>query len=559
MSVFMHIRDLDDPVERCWLVGRALKRWKPAATTTLPPEVTVPPAPEAPGRPAWRDLAAPPARGRMELPGSRSLPLFPGQSWAGYRFDDPALAAAFHGFSWLAGDPDGGLLATFWPAWIDAFADDDAGQPAWQPDIVAERTLALLGAAARIGLPGPASATAASLTAHVRCLATSLSRAGTPPMRRLRRAHALARAALLLAMPATADFGLKVVTFEAGRLLCRSGISALGSTHFHLLLCQSLADLWLAVRRHRPQAGAPLEALLRRALAPMSALRLPGGLPLIGDIAESLPPGWLDGLVRGNDPTVGWTGRLDGADRDLLTRLRDDCCLADLETLRADGWLRADVGPWSGLWHVPQGWPDADSHDHQDLGAPELHLRGVPVFVDPGGSPVGACNGGAACRSAAAHGGLQLDGTDPIPCGRPHYDDAFRRHVTGRLPTLAAEFDGATLEFGRLAGADGLREGHRHWRFSDDGGLVIEDLLNGNGRYRLDRRLVTPLAVERISGNEVGLAGGGVALRLTADAPVTLSEVPRHAGYGDSRPLTMIDMAGTINLPWRGSVRVVPA
>jgi hypothetical protein len=554
----MHLKALADPVERRWLVGRLLNRWKDRQQPMATP--VVPPPREIPSRLAWTEIPLTSARpGRVPLPGGRSMVVEQDHSWAGFRFDNAALAAAFHGFAWLAHTPDPVLLAGVWRAWLEAFPAERADQPAWSADIVAERSLALLDAARLIGLPGPKAAMAATLADHA---ATLLGGAIDPlarPGALARRGHALARLGFDLGMPETARFGVALVLREIDRLTFPSGVTRLGSTHWHLVLCQSLADLFLTARRRGDPQAAALETRLQRALAPVASLTLSGGLPLMGDIAQTLPPGWLDGLVRGNPMTAGWTGRLPHDDRALLARMRDDNFVADLETLRADGWLRVDQGDWSGLWHAtPEGWPAWNGFAHQDLGAPELHYRGVPVFLDPGGSPVDDLDGGAACRSAIHHGGLQLDGMDPLPIDRPHYDDAFRRAVAGRPPALAADFDGARLDFGRLAGIAGLREGYRRWHFAD-GGFEIDDLLNGNGRYDLTRRFITPLAAKVIDQTTVLLEGQGLRFHLSADAPLSLLAGVRWIGYGETRPVQVIEAAKSVNLPWRGRVRVVPA
>lgn len=553
-----NLRALADPVERRWLIGRLRGRWSAPREKPRPAFLDSLPAAEPPGRIAWKDLPAGIARScLLSLPGGKTLPLEPEQSWNGYRFDDPAIAAAFHGFSWLANDPQGIALVTLWPSWLEAFP---AGtHPAWAPDITTERAIALLDTAARIGLPGPRRRTQEALVAHAVHLIDSLDDPDLMPSALLRRGHALARLGLELAMPGYAGFALALLTAETPRLLRRSGMSSFESTHHHLRLCQSLADIWLAARRHGRNEAPAIEALLRRALAVIPALCLGNDLPLVGDVAESLPPGWLSGLIRGNPMSEGWTGQLAAADRALLQGLRDDCFFTDLEALCAEGWLRVDIGGWKGLWHVAQhGWPALDSHGHQDLGATELYFGDVPVFVDPGGSLLGNLNGQALCRKASAHGGVQMDGRAPYPVDRPHYDDVFRQSVAGKPPVLAAEFDGASLTFGTLAGINGLREGVRRWHFVD-GGLVIDDLLNGNGRYLLSRRLVTPLAVSREDERTVLLEGHGKRFRLIADVPLSTGEGVRWVGFGLTEPVHFIEINSRVNLPWRGELRLVPA
>ncbi len=556
-----YLQVLTDPVQRRWAFGRLRNRWPVAARPAPPAYLNTRPAAETPGRtdlPDWSP--GKPATVLLTLPGGETLRVVPGKAdgLLDRRWDDPATAAAFQGFAWMAQDPDGIALAVLWPAWLDRHASSEASGLAWNADIVAERSLALLDRVRLRGLPAPRRQTLAALETHAAVLLSSFAERAAPPVLLARRAHALIRLGLDLAMPATADFGLAALLAECGRLLSPSGVSLLESTHYHLRLCQSLADAWLAARRHARTEAAPLESVLRRALAVVPPLTLPGGLPLIGDVVENLPLGWLRGLLRGAAMEQGWTGQLPAAERACLKELRDDSCLPDLEALRADGWLRVDQDGWSGLWHAaPDGWPAFDGYGHQDLGSCELHFEGVPIFVDAGGSHCGNINGRTLCRKATAHGGLQLDRRDPYPFGHPNYSDAFRRQVGGMPPRLRAEFDGASLVFGALAGRGGLRDGSRRWHFAE-GGVVIDDMLNGTGRTVVSRRFLTPLAVRREDDRTVLLEGAGRGFRLIADQPLTIGDGCRWCGFGVTEPLKVIEIGGRLNLPWRGRVRVLP-
>jgi hypothetical protein len=544
-----HLRALGDPVERRWLAGRLRGRWTTGSEQTSPAWPAALPKPEKPGSVSWNELTATITSPLiLPLPSGETIRLSPGQTPAIAGFDTSSVGPAFHGFAWASADPDGAALATLWPLWLASYATEDRSQLAWAPDATAERALVLLDAGRRIGLPAPRQKTIEALAGHVAPLLASLGEPDLPTARTIRRGHALARLGLDLAMPELAGFGLTLVVEEATRLLGRSGMSKLGSTQHHLRLCHSLADLWLAARRQARIETADLELLLRQALAALSALTLQGHLPLIGDTIPTLPPDWLSGLIRGR-PTAGWMDTLPTGEKDALTRLRDESLLADLETLRTDGWLRLDVAGWSGLWHAEiNGWKAEDGSGHQDLGSGELHFEGVPIFVDAGGCSL-------AHRSAAAHGGLQLDGLEPYPSDRPYYDDAFRQAVAGKPPQLKAEWDGASLAFHMLAGAAGLRDGVRHWHL-DRSGLSLDDLLNGNGRYRIERRFVTPLAVSRESDGAVLLEGEGRRFRLSAEVPLAVSDTTMDLGYGHEKPVRLITAERSANLPWRGRIRL---
>jgi hypothetical protein len=556
------LRGLSDPVQRRWLLGRLRRRWQTGPETSPPAYLDGIPSAEPPGRLAFSELSPhKQATILLTLPGGETLRVASGKvdGVLDRQWDDPASAAAFHSFVWTSQDPDGLALAVLWPAWVARYGRTSPSALAWDPDITAERSISLLDMARRKGMPRPCTETAALLAAHAAILLNSFTNRAAPPAALARRAHALIRLGLDLAMPATADFGMTALLAECQRIFLPSGVSNLESTHFHLRFCQSLADVWLAARRENRAETASLESLLRRALAVVPILTLPGGFPLIGDIVEGLPVGWLNGLIRGNAINVGWTGHFPPEEQTQLALLRDQSLYSDLEDLHADGWLRVDQQGWSGLWHaVPCGWPGFDGYGHQDLGSCELHFGGVPIFVDPGGSRMGGLNGRAFCRKASAHGGLQLDRHDLYPLNHPDYSDAFRREVGGTPPRLQAEFDGASLVFGALAGIGGLREGSRRWYFKE-GGLVIDDMLNGTGRHLVCRRLLTPLAVRKEDAQTVLLEGQGQRFRLISDQPVTVDKGFRWIGFGTTAPLSVIEIGGRKNLPWRGHIRILPA
>jgi hypothetical protein len=555
------LRALGDPVYRRWIVDRMLGGHRAAQAPATPaPAVTGEPG-ELPGTVGFGDLAPPP-RGlspAIVLPGQsiraepRSLERLP-QSLSG-----AAANTAFHAFAWLLVADDPALLAALWPAWLERFASSRHAAEAWAPAAAAARAVALLDFARRHGLPAPRQATIDALAAHAKVLASHLAATRPGPSATSALAdqgRALFRLGLDLDMPKSAALGASWLAAEAKRLILPSGMSRLASTQRHLALAATYADAWLAARRSaRPEAPA-LAAAAHRLLSVMPVLALPGGLPLVGDIAETLPLGWLDGLLPGADLGRGWTGRLSQSEQAALTGLRDNEPLADLEAMRPDGWLRFDAKEWSGLWHAqPGGWMAPDGCGHQDAGGCELHYAGVPVFVDPGGSRLGLANGAGLCDSASVHGGLQLDGRDPFPTDHSAYSDQFRRRVGGPPPSLRAEWDGVSLAAAGFVWLGGPRDVQRRWRFAD-GLLTIEDFVNGTGRYAVTRRLLTPLVVTIEEPTVALLEGGGLRFRLTANSGLSVGHAVRWVGYGVEQPLSSIEMRTQANLPWRGRIVV---
>jgi len=556
-----------DPVLRRWIFGRLRNRWPvvdgPEVVPHHPPYLDdLPTAEDEQPRPAGlADMPRAAPQGRVSLRlGTQTVEaeataldrLFD------HRFDDAEAMAAAHGFSWV-GQADLGpaWIGALWQAWCAQHGDIDEDSPAWAPDIAAARVAAILDVTRRHGLPGPRAQTLKVLAAHAAFLVTHLDYWGpnATSSSLAAQGHALYRLGLDLGMEHTARLGLTIVTEEAKRLVTPSGVLREESSHAHLLYTRAIVDAWLAARRHdRPEAAA-LQSLAGHLLSVIPMLTLPGGMPLVGDLLPGDAPALLAGLRRDAPLDQGWTGTLDAGDRAVFAALRDSRPLADLEDLRADGWLRVDLGRWAGLWHAAVGgWPFHPGHGHQDIASFDLHYGNVPVFVDPGN---GAPKAATLYRSAAVHNGLQLNGRSPYPVSRPFYNEAFRRDIAGPPPLLRAEFDGASLVFHGFSRLGGPGECVRGWRFTDTS-LVIDDFLKGTGRFELVRRLVTPLPASLQEDGTVLLTGpDGLRLIVDGGVPAILGSGNRGTADGGLAPVQVIEFVSPkANLPWRGQITV---
>jgi len=299
-----------------------------------------------------------------------------------------------------------------------------------------------------------------------------------------------------------------------------------------------------------------LEAIVTRAFAVVPRLTLPGGMPSIGDVSPDCPPDFLACLSLRADAGQGWGGLLTADDRDAMVHLRDGTPPVGLDALGADGWHRFDAGPWSFLCHVaPEGWPPMPGHGHQDMGGFELHFEDEAVFRDLGRRSYGPS--GDADTAATAHNGLTVDGEDPYPRNRPHYDAAFRRAVGGPPPEVskrAGEIVMSHQGFRRLHGVGAAR---RAWRF--DGRWVrIEDAVEGGGARTLARRLHTTLPAEQSADGAI-LRGRRADYKVAADARIEIKPATLWAAYGQGIPATAIEMTTTAKLPWRGTIEIEAA
>lgn len=558
---------LGDSVLRRWLIGRATGRHPapPPFVPHRPPYLNTAGLPrEEPRTDRLREMVPSPPQSvlAMALPGTK-LDLWPGdEKWVfAESLGDLETWLGLQRFAWLplAGpDVDGAWVQRLWDTWKDYFGTADGGW-AWHPYTAAERAVNLLEFARRHGLPAPLDETAARLADHARIIAEGLEYFGEHHTGNhlANNGRGLFLIGLALGMEGAADRGGEILVNEARRIFRPSGVLREGSSHYHLLVTRWYAGAWLAARRHgRPETEA-LEHVVRRALKVIPRLTLPAGLPLIGDVSPDCPPDHLAGLVPGQDPRNGWTGLLDPAERSALAALRDGADPASPGELAGDGWLRADFGPWAGLWHAARhGWSPMPGHGHQDCGGFELHFETEPLFIDPGRGAYGDSGEAAYFGSALAHNVVMVDDQDPYPANRPYYGDAFRRLLGGDPPALRRNGDTVSLThhgFGRLAGAGAVT---RRWRFTGTR-MTLSDAVEGRGRHRIRRRFHTPCQVTMVPGGVV-LTGVNGTYRLsgTDDDRITVRPTTRWRAYGEGEPATVIDLIRETTLPWTARVTV---
>lgn len=550
----------DDGVLRRWLVERALGRvpGEPAYRAHRPPYLSFP-LPD-PGRPVRRaewvevpltDLLKPLS---LPLPGRTVTVRSSTEADALFEqtFSDTETLLGLHRFAWLPlvdGTMHPAWVEWLWRAWHQRFGVPDDGWP-WHPYTAAERAINILSYGKRNGFPGPLDHTVELLATHGRVIAERLEYFGDHHTSNHLAANGrgLYFLGLELGLEPLADAGARILLEEARRIFRPSGVLREGSSHYHLLLCRQYASSWLAARAHRRPEAEELESITRRALAIAAALPLPGGLPLIGDISPDCPPEFLLGLLPGG--SGGWVDLLDAEERTALESLKPPASPA----LDGDGWLRAEFGPWSGLWHAsPEGWSHMPGHGHQDTGGFELHFRDEAVFVDPGRGAYGESGAAALYRSGRVHNTLLVDDLDPYPANKPYYDDSFRLRIGGHPPRLERSEDGVMLRhwgYGRLGGVGAVE---RTWRFHGSR-LVLTDQAEGAGHHRLTRRLHTALPVER-NGESMVLRGRHGCYHVSG-APMDVEPVTLWRAYGRGEPGTALVAESRVRMPWKASLEI---
>ncbi len=531
---------ISDPVLRRWLAGRLLGRrpGEPAFAAHRPPYLDgVAPLEIETSSETFPALAeAPPtAPVDLELAGE-TVSLRPGGEKAlfGKDFADVETLLSLHRFAWLAlvgDDFDPAWVGAIWTAWREIHATPDDSW-AWHPYTAAERAVNVLRFARVHGLPGPIDETLDLLRAHAPAIAERLEYFGEHHTSNhlANNGRGLFLLGLWLGLEKAADLGGRILIEEGRRIFTPMGLLREGSSHYHLLAARNYDEVRREAQSHgRPEAAA-LAEIADRALENAASLMLPGGFPLIGDISPDLPPARLLEETAGRMARAGGPGV-------------------------RDGWLRFDTGAWAGLWHAPpRGWSPMPGHGHQDMGSFELHYGSEPVFIDPGRGAYGEGGEAAFYRSAKAHSGLTVDGAEPYPPNRPYYDETFRDLIGGPPPVLSARAAGVELVHHGFARLSGVGRHRRTWRFEENH-LLLDDHLEGAGKHRLTRRLITSLEPETAAGG-ILLKGKNRRYRLGWSGKVApgLEPITRWHAYGRGTPATAIVIKSAETLPFSGSI-----
>ena len=212
-------------------------------------------------------------------------------------YPDLETLLAAHRFAWvpLAGPGvDIGWINTIWEAWIGRYNTDRNGWP-WHAYTAAERAINIIDFADRFGLPGNREDTVQSLAGHAESIRNNLEYFGEhyTSNHLSNNGRGLLRIGVALGIEEYAEDGAKIMIAEAGRIFGRSGLLNEGSSHYHLLVTRNYIDAWLAADKAGIEHAPVLKDIAERAVAAVSGLCLPGGMPLIGDISPDAPPAYF--------------------------------------------------------------------------------------------------------------------------------------------------------------------------------------------------------------------------------------------------------------------------
>ena len=555
---------LADPVLRRWLLRRivGLEKSPPAFTAGAPPYLppATPSSPDLPhtdarwtGNPAGKKFSKPEGTTMIDLPGA-SIEVSAEGPEALFTREYPDLETVLgaHRFAWvpLAGpDVDADWVAAIWECWVERYGETPTGWP-WHPYTAAERAINIIDFARRYGLPGHPEDTEQALVRHGQAIRDNLEYFGEHHTSNhlSNNGRGLLKIGVALGLKEFAGDGARILVAEAGRIFGRSGVLKEGSTHYHLLATRNYIDAWLAAKRGGLEEAPLLGEIAESALAVVPGLRLPGGMPLIGDISPDAPPGYFAALVSTGNSRAAWPAVLQEDDRDATAVLIDRVDPVSPDRLSEDGWHRFEAEDWHALAYVPtDGWPPMPGHGHQDLGSFELHDGETPVLVDPGRGSYADTE----YTDARVHNGVTIDDHAPSPVNRPYYDDAFRRRIVSPPPTLERTRSGRILRSHGFSHLSGIGKFEREWRF-EGGKVTILDRIEGRGNRRIDRRYFTTADVE-LGETGATLNSGGRRWRISAEHRPTVKSASRWTAYGVSTPGSIITFGRRENLSFEGS------
>ncbi len=447
-------------------------------------------------------------------------------------YEDIETLLALHRFAWVPtmGDTiNPAWVDRLWRTWCELYEQPDDSW-AWHPYTAAERAINILDFAQRHGLPGEQENTLSILARHGPAIAARLEYFGdhNTSNHLSNNGRGLYRLGLALGLSDCIGRGADILLKEAERIFLPSGVLREGSSHYHLLITRNYADAWLAARKHKRAEERPLRTIVKRALAVIPHLSLPGRFPLIGDISPDCSPGFLAGFQGHN---TGWLKQLPEDSRQALNELIKGTEPASKKALTADGWLRFDYGPWAGLWYVsPDGWAPMPGHAHQDIGSFELHYKTDPVFIDLGRGAYGETGDADHYRSGQVHNTVLIDQQDPYPIHKPYYNDAFRRAVCGDTPAVHVtdnRIDVTHAGYSRLRNVETIK---RSWHFEKNS-IELIDTVNGSRQSQVTRRLHTQLPVKQ-TDNGVIIQGQSAIYIVEADTSIEIEPMTAWQEYG---------------------------
>lgn len=321
---------------------------------------------------------------------------------------------------------------------------------------------------------------------------------------------------------ATGDAGARDLCFEIFRrelptLLLPDGFLREGSSHYHLLFCRWLLEVWLAAEESGDHNMMDLiDPFLRSALPVCSFFEIEtaDGPDFItfGDVSPDCAPDWLAGLpasalarrfLNSASPrhvkSKGWSrlfsslSQHEGAapiEQPMADTEKVDSDTPVFRNFEASGFARFDGWGWTAIFHneLP-GTSGIASHSHQDALSFVLYSEGREVLLDPGRLSYEADEISHFAAGAAGHNSLMVDGFPALLSNRDFFLPSAYRQARLSVSWVDDGNDGFRISiahngYSRIKGAR-VGQHVRCVAFSADR-CIVTDSLSGKGMNTIE-------------------------------------------------------------------------
>ncbi len=279
-----------------------------------------------------------------------------------------------------------------------------------------------------------------------------------------------------------------------GKLLLPDGTLAEQSSHYHLLLCRTALEYWIASRNSGRPLGRELEARLKAMFRLANDLLRPdGSLPRFGDSSPDRTIVDLWGLMG----AACHFGLLEHAPRHrLITPLTLYYCGTAPQPKGSDDAAGLALYPnggfaflrWGGVEVAVHGDPrnEAAAHGDSSRGSFEIWRQGQVLIREAGSF----CESNATSRyyrSGRAHNITCLNGLSPaVGTDESVYMRPWYRAHGGTWASSERRLRFVWDGFRRLQSDIALQ---REWWFEEDGNLEFEEQIEGSGEVGFESRI----------------------------------------------------------------------
>jgi hypothetical protein len=280
------------------------------------------------------------------------------------------------------------------------------------------------------------------------------------------------------------------------RLILEDGTFAEQSSHYHLLLCRTALEYWIAVQDRRRGIPEELERRIRLMMELANDLVRPdGSMPRFGDISPDHPMEELAalpmiahelGLLR----VAPQCPAMAPATLYYVTSPRTVAAAVSLDSrLYAGGGFAFIRNRAAGLEFVAHADPRPTRHTHGDAGCGSFELvwRGETLVREPGSYWEPASPQSLFSRGGLAQNVTCLNGLAPaVTPDDQRFLPAWYTHSGNTWTVLAS----GSFQL-RCAGFERLRPGiilHRTWGINAAGHACLDECIEGNGRTDFETR-----------------------------------------------------------------------